>query len=99
MQGFSLSFYFLSKVPNPGFKNLQVLFPINIHGYGIAAALHVRHLSKASAVRGGDALNRGVGTVHIPLLIHGNIAVKICVLCRNLPVPLNLGGIDTYICT
>ena len=52
----------------------------------VAAALDVCHLAEDAAVRGGDAFNRAEGAVDIPGLVHGDVALGIAVLGRDLSV-------------
>ena len=46
----------------------------------------MRHLAEDTAVRRGDALDRAVGAVHVPLLVHRDVAERIGILGRDLAV-------------
>ena len=54
----------------------------------------MRHLAQDTSIRGGDAFDRAVGAIDIPLFIHGNIAFRIGILgcyltiCKQLVNPL-----------
>ena len=43
--------FFLFKISNTGFEDLDILFSVDVHGYGIAAAFAVSHLSEYTTIR------------------------------------------------
>jgi hypothetical protein len=72
--------FFLFKISNTGFEDLDILFSVDVHGYGIAAAFAVSHLSKYTTIRACDSFDSCVGTVDVPFFIHGYVSVQITVL-------------------
>ena len=41
----------ISEISDAGFKNLKVLFTVNVYGNGSISSFAVRHLTKATTVR------------------------------------------------
>ena len=72
--------FFLFKICNTGFEDLDILFSVDVHGYGITAAFAVCHLSEYTAIRACDSFDGCVGTVDVSFFIHGYVAVQITVL-------------------
>lgn len=76
----------LFKVLHATLKDLHILLAVDVDCDCIAAALRVCHLAKDSSVGAGDTLDRHVGAVDIPLLVHGGIAGLVDVLGNDLSV-------------
>ena len=76
----------LFKVSHPGFKDLHILLPVNVHSHRPCPSLGVCHLPKHPSVRTGNPLNRAIRSIHIPLFVHGHIALRITVLCCHLTI-------------
>ena len=69
---------------------MHVLIAVDIHGDVVPDSLGVAHLAENPAVGRRNALDGGEGAVHVPLLVHGDIALGIRIAGRNLPVLLQL---------
>ena len=76
----------LLKVLYTGFEDLHILLAIDVHGHSGISSLGVCHLTEASAIGGGDTLDRTVRSVDVVLLIHGYVAVLVSILGSNLSV-------------
>ena len=77
-------FWRLLEILHTGLENFHVLFSDDIFRHAGADALTVTHFSKAAAIRGGDAFDRAVGTVDIPLVVHADAPFRAAVLSRDL---------------
>src|SRR5699024_9662945 len=69
-----------------GFKDLHILFSVNIYCHTAASALRVSHLSKHSSVRTCNSFNGIIGSVYIPLFILCNISLRIAIACSHLTI-------------
>ena len=76
----------LFKILHTALKDLHILLAVDINCDCIAAALGMSHLAEYTAVGACDTLDRHIGAVDIPLLIHRRLAGLIHILCHNLSV-------------
>ena len=76
----------LLKVLHTRLKDLHILFAVNVHGNCLASSLRVSHLTKDTAIRACDTFDCHVGTVWIPVFVHGHIALIVYILGRYLAI-------------